>query len=158
MFYGMYENSDPFNQERKRTIANADRHQFNCGGYALNTFSWYCPNPYGVNNDDYYGFWDENEAWHKTLLTAGQMVAEFEGRVRIIPSLESIDKRTEYAVAFRLASDGDFHFMRKCGNGTWYHKMGRCHEIIKITEQEVFRTEWCGGRYDGPIVLLAVLR
>ena len=43
MFRNYYLNDDPFNKNNNRNLRNTPRRHFNCGGYALGTFSWYCP-------------------------------------------------------------------------------------------------------------------
>ena len=35
--------TDPFNFLRNRNVRNTEKRTYNCGGYALGTFSWYCP-------------------------------------------------------------------------------------------------------------------
>lgn len=35
--------TDPFNFLRNRNVRNTEKITYNCGGYALGTFSWYCP-------------------------------------------------------------------------------------------------------------------
>ena len=35
--------TDPFNFLRNRNVRNTEKRTYNCGGYALDTFSWYCP-------------------------------------------------------------------------------------------------------------------
>ncbi len=153
---------DPFNKIANRSLANTQRDTFNCGGYALGTFSWYCPhNPEDETPDDWfgmcydYGFRDREEAWVKTMYAVSKMVLDFEGKLRMITHLEQLDKKTERVVAFRLSSDGDFHYIKKSKNGHWHHKQGASFPIHRMSQHDVFNTDWC-NRYDGPIVLLAI--
>jgi hypothetical protein len=152
---------DPFNKLNNRSMKNTKRNTFNCGGYALGTFSWYCPhNPEDEKFDSWYGrcydygFENREEAWTKTMYAVSKMVLDFEGKLRMITDLSQLQK-SERVVAFRLSSDGDFHYIKKCSNGRWQHKCGSSFPIHQMTQYEVFNTEWC-GRYDGPVILLAI--
>ena len=143
---------DPLNNNNTRNIRNTDKYEYNCGGYALGTFTWYCPRAVGERVK--YSFGCIEEAYEITMHAVAHMVYEFEGKIRMIRAMRDL-RMDERVVAFRLASDGDFHYIKKtmCG---WYHKMGSSHCINRMSEYDVFNTEWCGGRYDGPIVLLAI--
>ena len=147
-------NIDPLNNQKTRNIRNSDRYEYNCGGYALETFSWYCPHAQGEKTL-HYGFDTLEEAYETTMYAVSVMVSEFEGKIRMLRSKEELHKRTETLIAFRISSDGDFHYIKKTRSG-WKHKMGSSYAIRKMKEKEVFETNWCGGRYDGPIVLLAM--
>lgn len=158
MFYNhgeLLNNSDLFNVQRKRNISNTERRLYNCAGYALETFSWYCPNKEGL---EYWGY-EENlsdvEMFAKTFETVNFMLKDFEGRLRVISSLKELEKN-EYAIAYRISSDGDFHFMKKART-RWHHKRGSTPTILTELEDNVFNNIWC-DRYDGPIVLMAMRR
>lgn len=148
-------NSDLFNIQRKRNIGNTKRYLYNCAGYALETFSWYCP-----NGED-WGYWgyDEDlsdaEMFAKTFETVEFMLKDFKGRLRLIGSVDEIQEN-EYAIAYRVSSDGDFHFMKKMRNG-WRHKRGGTDRIYVESEDYALKEVWC-DRYDGPIVLMAMRR
>lgn len=161
MFHKKYCKIDPFNKENKRNLRNTPKQEYNCGGYALGTFSWYCPHDEkdgrGIWHMYDYSFTTREEAWIKTVYAVSKMILDFEGNLRMIKSLDQLNKLTERVVAFRLSSDGDFHYVRKNLNGHWYHKRGASVDILEMSEREVFNTNWC-GRYDGPIVLLAIKR
>lgn len=53
---------DEFNLSNKRNVRNTPRRTYNCGGFALGCFSWYCP------REDFfqYAFNDYAEALVKT--------------------------------------------------------------------------------------------
>ena len=158
MFYNYSEllnNSDLFNFQHKRNISNTERHLYNCAGYALGTFSWYCPNEGGWK---YWGFlddWDDMTMLKKTSETVQFMLKDFAGRLRLIGSVEEVNDN-EYAIAYRVSRNGDFHFMKKMANG-WHHKRGNTDRIYVESEDYVLKEVWC-GRYDGPIVLMAMRR
>lgn len=148
-------NSDLFNTQRKRNINNTKRYLYNCAGYALETFSWYCPNEEGW---EYWGY-EENlsdaEMFAKTFETVEFMLKDFKGRLRLIGSVDEV-RENEYAIAYRISSDDDFHFMKKMANG-WHHKRGGSAHIYIEPEDYVLNEIWC-GRYDGPIALMAMRR
>lgn len=156
MFRQYYLKDDPFNRNNRRNINNTPKENYNCGGYALGTFSWYCPH---AEEDDSWGSYDysfdtREEAWIKTMYAVSKMVLDFEGKLHMIKSLDQLNEATERVVAFRLSSDGDFHYIKKGLNG-WYHKCGASRYIRRMSEHDVFYTNW-NNRYDGPIVLLAI--
>lgn len=148
-------NSDLFNVQRKRNINNTKRYLYNCAGYALETFSWYCP------NEENWGYWgyDEDlsdaEMFAKTFETVQFMLKDFKGRLRLIGSVDEVQEN-EYAIAYRVSSDSDFHFMKKMANG-WHHKRGGSPSIYVESEDYVLNEIWC-NRYDGPIALMAMRR
>lgn len=145
-------NRDLFNNEHARNIHNTNTRFYNCAGYALGTFSWYCP------YDDYDIFSllsDSNTLESITQQTVSHMLKDFEGKLRVISSLKEL-RKDEYAIAYRVSSDGDFHFMKKART-RWHHKRGRMSTILTESEDNVLNSIWC-GRYDGPIVLMAMRR
>lgn len=158
MFYNYQEllnNSDLFNFQRKRNIKNTCKALYNCAGYALGTFSWYCPNE---EDEWYWGFMEDlsdAEMFAKTFETVNFMLKDFKGRLRLIKSVDEIQEN-EYAIAYRVSSDGDFHFMKKMANG-WHHKQGGSKNILVESEDYVLNGIWC-DRYDGPIALMAMRR
>ena len=148
-------NSDLFNIQRKRNISNTEKYLYNCAGYALETFSWYCPNE--KDNDD-WGILDDlsdAEMFAKTFETVNFMLKDFKGRLRLIGSVDEIQEN-EYAIAYRVSRDDDFHFMKKMADG-WHHKRGGTANIYIETEDYVLNEIWC-DRYDGPIALMAMRR
>ena len=145
-------NRDLFNNERARNIHNTDTRLYNCAGYALGTFSWY--HPY----DDYDIFsllCNLDKLEEITKQTVSYMLKDFEGKLRVISSLEEL-RKDEYAIAYRVSSDGDFHFMKKART-RWHHKRGNTLTILTESEDNVLNSIWC-NRYDGPIVLMAMRR
>lgn len=131
----------------KRNKNRTPKSKYNCGGYALGSFDWYkpyhriCPNFYRATEKDY-------------RICIQAMLKDFSPNLRVIKTMSSL-KQGETAIAFRLDGLGDFHYMRKGKNGSWYHKMGGSYPIYRITEYEVFHTAWC-DRYSKPIVLFAL--
>lgn len=122
---------------------------YNCGGYALNTFSWYCPYNKGTAWSalaEYYGIEQLLD------LTINYMIEEFGNNLRVINDIKEL-KENEYAIAYR-ASEYDFHYVKRASNGNWFHKRGGSGHIDRMKKEEVFSNCWV-GEYDSRVCLLA---
>lgn len=154
---------DPMNVNHNRNLRNTEKSLYNCGGYALGTFSWYCPYE--------RGFDPLEEGWEtdleETLIThicVSTMLREFPNQLRQLWAWGDLEEReeslmeqlqeNEYLVCFRISSDGDFHYAKKQANGVWYHKMGARQRIERTTFEEIHEEHWL-GRYDGSVVYFA---
>ena len=151
---------DKFNQNNKRNRNNTPNREYNCGGWALNIFSWYRPttNPFFCKwgKVECYTDGDQKlsttEMFNITLKSVDCMLHEFKD-LRVISNLNEL-KSNEYAIAFRIGSlVNDFHFCKRSKNGHWTHKMGGS-QIRPISKQEVFADNWF-GEYCGHLVLFA---
>lgn len=147
--------TDPLNNGGARNIRNTPKRSYNCGGFALECYSWYCPRPARSSRFS-YGFFTDKEAKEKTKRSVQCMLADFPD-LRVISSLDEV-RPDEYAILFRHSSDGDFHFLKRGKNGVWYHKMGGSRFIEIIPKSEIFNYWGMWGRYDGPIVIFAKKR
>ena len=147
---------DKMNINRKRNINNTRKPDYNCGGYAFGTFNWYLPFRNEAEHIEIdFECW--SDALEYTEVCVNAMLEEFHHRnLRVIERVEEL-RQDEYAIAFRISSDGDFHYVRRHTTGVWFHKQGACSEIKVMRKEEVFSEEWC-GRYDGPLVLMAIHR
>lgn len=146
MAYRCFE--DELNRNNWRNLRNTPKEDYNCGGYALGCFSWYCPH----NDCDFnYMFDSDEEAREKTDYCIECMLNDFP-TLRVISSLNEVASN-EYPILFRLSSGGDFHYIKRANNGIWYHKMGRRYYISVMPKNRLFDV-WCGC-YDGPIVIFA---
>lgn len=151
---------DPYNHSNSRNIKNTSKAVYNCGGYALNLFAWYCPWGLDVREDETplaRAFWndeffDDDEMFAPTMRCVQNMLAEIP-TLRLLTGINDPIQKDEYKIAFRISYDGDFHFMKRADNGIWYHKCGGSEYIHTATTQEVLDV-WC-GRYDGPLVFFA---
>ena len=137
---------DNYNVLRKRNIRNTEKRFYNCGGYALESFSWYLPRHDNTPTGRDYG---------STIEDCVEAMLEDFPNLRVITSIDDL-RENEYAVAFRL-SDCDFHYIKRARNGHWFHKMGGSHYISTMKEEVVFSESW-GRGYDGEIALLAIAR
>ena len=140
---------DPFNILGLRNIDNTNRCDYNCGGYALETFSWYCPFK-GYSNIDL-----RTERDYKKIerIAVKQMLKEIPGLKRISDKAirnYNFDIEKYSVIAFRF-SDSDFHFYKLGKNFCWYEKRGRNHEIYRHKYNEVWDNWGWHGEYNGKI-------
>ena len=153
--------NDPYNMNNTRNIRNIDKAYYNCGGYALNLFSWYCPWGEDVDEtetplaraywaDEYFA---NDEMFAPTMRCVQNMLAEIP-TLRLLTGINDPIQENEYMLAFRISYDGDFHFVKRADSGIWYHKQGACKDIKIMYASDVIDAEWC-GRYDGPLVFFA---
>lgn len=170
--------NDYLNSKRRRDNRNTSRHEYNCGGYALNTFSWYYPSNCSTF-DEAENYWAEREdnlllaaedfgteyaLHHYVLLDAYEMIKSFNGKLRRIFCVNEA-RKNERIVAYRIGCDidnwtTDFHFIFKdYGEKKWHHKMGDKNiDRNRFTDEEVLCKIWdCGYLdYDSEIILLAL--
>lgn len=142
---------DELNFNGFRNIHNTRKSYYNCGGYALGTYSWYCPNDDGFDSPMYDDSYTMEE---RTQFAVDYMLNDF-CDLRVIKTLEEITEN-EYAIAFRIAKD-DFHYMVKKGN-QWYSKAGGSYKIDRVPQEIVLGKVWFtdyGVTYNGPLVLFA---
>lgn len=147
------------NENHKRNVKNTFYRIYNCGGYALNTFTWYCPLiGRGVRK---YNPTTEKAMHTITDNIVNFMLKEFND-LRVITDLKELQPN-EYAIAFRIGGVGgedDFHFMKRGKNGKWYHKPGGL-DIQFIEKEKVFADKWVSQTwaetivYCGKLVLFA---
>ena len=142
--------ADYFNKNRIRNIKNTACDSYNCGGYALNIFSWYIPRD--KNNILRFNATTEKEMLNTTKIAVELMLKEFKD-LRVITDLKELQPN-EYAIAFRIGGvdgENDFHFMKRGKNGRWYHKPGSLW-IQSIEKKQVFADEWVSSSWFGTCV------
>lgn len=152
---------DPYNRSNSRNVNNTSKAVYNCGGYALNLFAWYCPWGLDVDENDtplsraYWGddWFDSTEMFAPTMRCVQTMLAEIP-TLRLLTGINDDIASNEYMLAFRISYDGDFHYVKRGNNGIWYHKQGSCSKIRTMAISELLSKSWC-DRYDGPIVFMA---
>lgn len=138
---------DDWNLKNKRNISNTEKGSYNCGGYALGLFNWFCP--WEEEDDGNIELGDDTDL-EKMVNYMLQYLP-----LRLINSTKEL-KRSEYAVAFRVGNF-DFHYMKRGANGVWYSKVGNLYYIDTFKEEVVLnKKESWYGRYDGKIVLMAM--
>lgn len=154
--------NDKFNKNNERNKENTSHWEYNCGGWALNTFSWYKP-----TKRRSYCYWGSfecsfefnhlnvmsiKEMYEITKKSVDCMLKEFKD-LRVIKTLKEL-KEDEYAIAFRIGRYiNDFHYCKRAKNGHWTHKMGG-GLIRPILKRQVLADNWF-EEYYGNLVLLA---
>lgn len=136
---------------RKILQAITPRSLYNCGGYALNTYSWYLPADWGYD----YFFNSKKENEEKIEELSNNMLYDFPD-MRRIEKIEELQD-DEYAIAFRITKfdyQDDFHFLKRGKNGVWYEKRGKAPQITPFPASQVFAESW-HDRYVGKIALFA---
>lgn len=145
MFFN-YTNSDPKNVLKKRNIKNTEKRNYNCGGYALGTYSWYTPfkkiTAINLRNHHMYHA-IEKDAVAKILTDFPDLQLVEENTI----FNKSVDYTKNEIIAFRF-SHHDFHFWKISKNGRWYDKMGSSYYINSHKYFDVFEN-W--GTYDGKL-------
>lgn len=166
--FSTYAQTDPFNRNGKRNRSNTDTDAYNCGGFALGTYSWYVP----YRSDEQMNIYDR---WAdiQMCLDADNIDARVTAHTYVVSLLNLFVKRIledfpsvrrvqafeevkpdERIILFRTGAD-DFHFIVSFDHKHWWHKYGwNC--IEELCEDEVLDTEWANGRYFSPIAILAM--
>lgn len=171
---------DYLNNERKRNADNTPSFEYNCGGYALQTFSWY--KPYEFDSYDYIyellaqGYSEEEITERILEVSRDNMEWDFGDKIRFIRTdyfsrentqeelLNQLEENEEL-IAFRIGLeiddcdydnpvivDYDFHY-RVYRNGSWSEKMGN-ESITPCDFEEDYWDGFC--IYDSPIYYFAM--
>lgn len=163
---------DYLNSMGRRNSNNTSLYDYNCGGYALNTFSWFYPSGESDWEKRNYFFRRElkeftiEEVYHKYILRdAYNMIKSFNGRLRRINSIYDI-RPGERVIAYRMCYDvsddeTDFHFIfRDYNDKKWHHKLGEGNiQRNRFDTDYVLNHTWdCGYyNYDSEIILMALI-
>lgn len=150
--------SDPFNTLNLRNINNTTKFYYNCGGYALGTFSWYCP---GRTRKEYYKIMEYagTEDWYNALELAAEAIVNELSGWSIVPFNLVMERKyslAQYEVVAMRFSRMDFHFWKLGRNWNWYDKMGEADWINRHAFEDVRHT-WC-HHYNSPIVCFIRMR
>lgn len=145
-------NHDPLNMRGSRNIRNTDKADYNCGGYALGTFSWYLPSRTREEYTDIMGHADIGDMDTALTLAAEAIVNELPSW-SIVPFALVMERKYSpkaYEVVAMRFCYYDFHFWKLGRNWNWYDKMG-CREQINRHAFNDARNVW-NDRYDSPVV------
>ena len=145
-------NHDPLNKRGSRNIRNTDKADYNCGGYALGTFSWYLPSRTREEYTDIMGHADIGDMDTALTLAAEAIVSELPGW-SIVPFALVMERKyspKDYEVVAMRFCYYDFHFWKLGRNWNWYDKMG-CREQIDRHAFNDARNVW-NDCYDSPVV------
>lgn len=130
MFWS-FQFDDPFNNNKKRNIKNTLKRDYNCAGYALETYSWYCP-------------FDESTIIEGDIEDLEKLAIHVLTRdFNLIPISQHNIRNKNYdlnqynIIAFRFSND-DFHFQKLGKNMKWYEKRGGTSIINSHSYDEVW--------------------
>ena len=143
---------DPFNTLGLRNVSNTTKRYYNCGGYALGTFSWYWPGRTQEEHDEIMEY-AEAEDWDNALELATEAIINELSGWSVVPFDLVMERKyspKEYEVVAMRFCDCDFHFWKLGRNWNWYDKMGSAGWIDRHAFEDVRRV-WC-YRYDSPII------
>lgn len=145
-------NHDPFNKRGSRNIRNTDKADYNCGGYALGTFSWYLPSHTRKEYSDIMGYADIGDMDTALTLAAEAIVNELPSW-SVAPLALVMERKyspKDYEIVALRFCYYDFHFWKLGRNWNWYDKMGCRRQINRHAFNDV-RHKW-NDRYDSPVV------
>lgn len=143
---------DPLNKRGSRNIRNTDKADYNCGGYALGTFSWYLPSRTRKEYTDIMGHADIGDMDTALTLASEAIIDELPGwsTVPFALVMERKYSPKDYEIVAMRFCYYDFHFWKLGRNWNWYDKMG-CREQINRHAFNDARNVW-NDRYDSPVV------
>lgn len=145
-------NHDSLNKRGSRNIRNTDKADYNCGGYALGTFSWYLPSRTKEEYSDIMGYADIGDMDTALTLAAEAIVNELSGW-SIVPFALVMERKYSpkaYEVVAMRFCYYDFHFWKLGRNWNWYDKMGCRGQINRHAFNDV-RNVW-NDRYDSSVI------
>lgn len=145
-------NHDPLNMRGSRNIRNTDKADYNCGGYALGTFSWYLPSRTREEYTDIMGHADIGDMDTALTLASEAIVNELPGW-SVVPFALVMERKyspKDYEIVAMRFCYYDFHFWKLGRNWNWYDKMG-CREQINRHAFDDVRNVW-NDRYDSSVV------
>ena len=143
---------DDFNLDHKRNVRNTNFRDYNCMGYALDTYSWL----YAYLEDeetDPFNYGVDKKEQEEVLKSCEKYLLNNFSLVPITREQAYNTRGRKQIIAFRIAKY-DFHFMVRRKNGQWYHKMGST-PIRPISKDNVFAPKWTnrgGDVYDSEIL------
>lgn len=143
---------DAFNEYGTRTRQKVEGWQFNCGGYALETYNWICP--YDTDEDSDRLFDD----WYNTMSSDEKLEETVEWMLHNVPDLRRVNgvedlEDDEYLIAYKCGYS-DFHYCKRLPSGIWMHKMGSSR-TRRIAEYKVYADTWLNGKYDSKTAFFA---
>lgn len=160
---------DYLNKNKTRNQDNTYQSEYNCGGYALRTFSWFYPDEAGTGFD-----WAEREDVIQGMIFDGYYKEEIynvilnrdvQYMLSVIPTLSIYkgdpktyqEKDGEELIAYRIfindeeEDDNDFHFM-VLRNGHWREKNGSFNIKFCLPPWEEGNWVYPSIEYDSEIV------
>lgn len=151
---------DEYNIKGERNRKNTCIKEYNCGGYALGIFSWLFPCDTDEEREDWFIFEGKAEGEYDYNISV-ELGANW--MLNNIPNLRKIDspndklEEGEWLVGFKVgigSGHGDFHYIRRAGNGHFWHKVGPL-KIERMSKKEALSDSWCEDKYTSKTIWFA---
>lgn len=144
--------NDEFNERGTRTRENVETWKFNCGGYALGTYNWFCPYENDEESERLFEYPEKHDlSVDETAEETTQWMLDNIPGLRRVNDIEDLHD-DEYLIAYKTGWQ-DFHFMKRSKNGNWWHKMGS-GKTVRISKQKVMADTWF-NEYNSKTIFLA---
>lgn len=162
---GNWENKfyeDEYNVNGKRNRKNTEREDYNCGGYALETFSWVLPCDTEEECEELYDFdmWEydyDEDDFNESAERGAEWMLNNVPNLRRVDSPDAELEENEWLIGFKVGmgtGDGDFHYIKRTPSGRFYHKSG-ASRVRRMGKKEALSDNWCDGRYTSKTIWLA---
>ena len=144
--------NDTYNEYGTRSRGNVEGWQFNCGGYALETYNWICPYDTEEDSDRLFEDWCSDLTSNDKLQETVEWMLERVPDLRLVNGVEDLEE-DEYLIAYKCGRT-DFHYCKRLPSGQWWHKMGSSR-TRRISEKAVYADTWLHGKYDSDTAFFA---
>ena len=162
---GNWENKfyeDEYNVNGKRNRKNTEKDQYNCGGYALETFSWVLPCEDEDECSELYDFdmWEydyDEDDFNESAERGAEWMLNNVPNLRRVDSPDVKLEENEWLIGFKVGAgtgDGDFHYIKRTPSGRFYHKPGGSY-VRRMGKKEALSDNWCDGRYTSRTIWFA---
>ena len=171
-FYFGEDYKDVLNLSCRRNIDNTKAVDYNCGGYALNTFNWFRPfldNQGEARRQEIKDRINNHENYYKVINSIAEKDAEFmidlfEGQLRRIFKVKDAQPNERiilYRIGYSLdEEEDDFHFIFKDYNDKyWSHKPGACKPLNNIfSTRKALKRIWdfTSFNYDSKFIIFGL--
>ena len=160
--YEMRFYEDEYNVNGKRNRKNTERNQYNCGGYALETFSWVLPCDTEEECEELYDFdmWEydyDEDDFNESAERGAEWMLNNVPNLRRVDSPDVKLEENEWLIGFKVGAgtgDGDFHYIKRTPSGRFYHKPGGSY-VRRMGKKEALSDNWCDGKYTSKTIWLA---
>ena len=153
---------DEYNVDGKRNRKNTEREDYNCGGYALETFSWVLPCDTETECEEWYDFdmWEydyDEDDFNESAERGAEWMLNNIPNLRQVSSPDEKLEEGEWLIGFKVGAgtgDGDFHYIKRTPSGRYYHKPG-ASRVRRMGKEEALSDNWCDGKYTSKTIWLA---
>ncbi len=153
---------DAYNENGTRNMKNVSRDQFNCGGYALETYNWVLPCDSEEECEELYDFdmWEydyDEDDFNESAERGAEWMLENIPNLRRVDSPDVELDKDEWLIGFKVGAgsgDGDFHYIKRTPSGQFWHKPGGSY-VRRMGKKEALSDDWGNGRYTSKTIWLA---